>query len=246
MLNINTKNNCLILQIFTAMLTLFTTIAIILYFVPNKQTVTKIKHVTVPQADPIKITSLDIDLTYNGSQDDFEDLLDNHDDPNNDDFSIDNVSFNEDSQEIDVPNSYLNIDDNDQALNSLLTQPHYVGQTYYSNNQHPAVNVTIKRSNIFGKQIKNKTNEYNIWPKDLKVGQPININTFTTKNHHRLNNYENTSYFTNSSTDQNTIIHVEGNYKTGKYSHSWTGDYQITVNPQTHKLTWTSNDIDNN
>ena len=246
MFKINTKNHCLILQICTAILTLFTAIAIILYFVPSKQTVTKIKHVTVPQADPIKITSLDIDLNYNGSQDDFEDLLDNHDDPNNDDFSIDNVSFNEDSQEIDVPDNYLNIDDNDQALNSLLTQPHYVGQNYYSNTQHPAVKVTVKRSNIFGKKLKDKTNEYNIWPKDIKVGQPININTFTTKNHNRLNNYKNTSYFTNPSTDQNTIIHVEGNYKTGKYSHSWTGDYQITVDPQTNKLTWTSNDIDNN
>lgn len=246
MFKINTKNHCLILQIFTAMLTLFTVIAIIFYFVPNKQTVTKIKHVTVPQTDPVKITSLDIDLNYNGSQDDFEDLLDNHDDPNNNDFSIDNVSFNEDRQEIDVPDSYLNIDDNDQALNNLLTQPHYVGQNYYSNTQHPAVKVTVKRSNIFGKQLKNKTNEYNIWPKDLKVGQTINTNTFTTKNHHRLNNYENTSYFTNPSTHQNTIIHVNGNYKTGKYSHSWTGDYQITVNPQTNKLTWTSNDIDYN
>lgn len=189
MFKINTKNHCLILQICTAILTLFTAIAIILYFVPSKQTVTKIKHVTVPQADPIKITSLDIDLNYNGSQDDFEDLLDNHDDPNNDDFSIDNVSFNEDSQEIDVPDNYLNIDDNDQALNSLLTQPHYVGQNYYSNTQHPAVKVTVKRSNIFGKKLKDKTNEYNIWPKDIKVGQPININTFTTKNHNRLNNY---------------------------------------------------------
>lgn len=246
MFKINTKYRYLILPVCTATLTLFTTIAIILYFVPSKQTVTKIKHVTVPQANPIKITSLDIDLNYNGSQDDFEDLLDNHDDPNNDDFSIDNVSFNEDSQEIDVPNSYLNIDDNDQALNSLLTQPHYVGQNYYNNTQHPAVKVTVKRSNIFGKKLKDKTNEYNIWPKDIKVGQPININTFTAKNHHRLNNYENTSYFTNPSTDQNTIIHVDGNYKTGKYSHSWTGDYQITVDPQTNKLTWTSNDIDNN
>lgn len=246
MFKINTKNHCLILQIFTAMLTLFTVIVIILYFVPSKQTVTKIKHVTVPQADPVKITSLDIDLNYNGSQDDFEDLLDNHDDPNNNDFSIDNVSFNEDSQEIDVPDSYLNIDDNDQALNNLLTQPHYVGQNYYSNTQHPAVKVTVKRSNIFGKQFKDKTNKYNIWPKDLKVGQTMNINTFTAKNHHHLNNYENTSYFTNPSTNQNTIIHVDGNYKTGKYSHSWTGDYQITVDPQTQKLTWTSNDIDYN
>lgn len=246
MFKINTKYRYLILPVCTAMLTLFTAIAIILYFVPSKQTVTKIKHITIPQADPVKITSLDIDLNYNGSQDDFEDLLDNHEDPNNDDFSIDEVSFNEDSQEIDVPDSYLKIDDNDQALNSLLTQPHYVGQTYYSNNQHPAVKVTVKRSNIFGKQLKNKTNEYNIWPKDIKAGQSININTFTTKNHHRLNNYENTSYFTNPSNNQNTIIHVDGNYKTGKYSHSWTGDYQITVNPQTHKLTWTSNDIDYN
>lgn len=246
MFKMNTKYRYLILPVFTTILTLFTAIAIILYFVPSKQTVTKIKHVTVPQADPIKITSLDIDLNYNGSQDDFEDLLDNHDDPNNDDFSIDNVSFNEDSQEIDVPDSYLNIDDNDQALNNLLTQPHYIGQTYYSNNQHPAVKITVKRSNIFGKQLKDKTNEYNIWPKDIKVGQTINTNTSTAKNHHRLNNYKNTSYFTNPSTNQNTIIHVDGNYKTGKYSHSWTGDYQITVDPQTHKLTWTSNDIDNN
>lgn len=244
MFKISTKYHYLILPVCTTMLTLFAVIAIILYFVPNKQTVTKIKHVTVPQADPIKITSLDIDINYNGSQDDFEDLLDNHEDPNNDDFSIDEVSFNEDSQEIDVPNSYLNIDDDSQVLNSLLTQPHYIGQTYYSNTKHPAVKVTVKRSNIFGKQLKNKTNEYNIWPKELKVGQPINTNTFTTKNHHRLNNYENTSYFTNPSTDQNTIIHVDGNYKTGKYSHSWTGDYQITVDPQTHKLTWTSNNID--
>ena len=234
----------LILLISAAILILFAITAMLLYFVPSKQTVTKIQHVTVPQANPVKITSLDIDLTYYGDQDDFEDLLENPENPNNDNFSIDDVSFNEDNQEIDVPNSYLNTDDEDQALDSLLTQPHYVGQNYYSQAQHPAVKVTVKRSNIFNKQLKAKTAEHNIWPTTLKVGQTVNSNTFTTNNHHRLNNYQNTSYFSNPTTDQNTIIHVEGNYKFGKYPKSWTGNYRITVNPQNHKLNWTNTDIE--
>lgn len=234
----------LILLISAAILILFATIAMLLYFVPSKQTVTKIKHVTVPQANPVKITSLDIDLSYYGDQDDFEDLLNDPENPNNNNFRIDDVSFNEDNQDIDVPSSYLNTDDEDQALNSLLTQPHYVGQNYYSQAQHPAVKVTVKRSNIFNKQLKAKTTEYNVWPTNLKVGQTVNSNTFTTNNHHQLNNYENTSYFTNPTTDQNTIIHVEGNYKFGKYPKSWTGNYRITVNPQNHKLNWTNTDIE--
>ena len=234
----------LILLISAAILILFATIAMILYFVPSKQTVTKIQPVTVPQANPVKITSLDIDLTYYGDQDDFEDLLNDPENPNNDNFRIDDVSFNEDNQDIDVPSSYLNTDDEDQALNSLLTQPHYVGQNYYSQAQHPAVKVTVKRSNIFDKPLKDKTTEYNVWPTNLKVGQTVNSNTFTTNNHHQLNNYENTSYFTNPTTDQNTIIHVEGNYKFGKYPKSWTGNYRITVDPQNHKLNWTNTDIE--
>ena len=236
----------LILLISAAILILFATIAMILYFVPSKQTVTKIKHITVPQANQVKITSLDIDLTYYGDQDDFEDLLNDPENPNNDNFRIDDVSFNKDNQDIDVPSSYLNTDDEDQALNSLLTQPHYVGQNYYSQAQHPAVKATVKRSNIFNKPLKAKTAEHNIWPTNLKVGQTVNSNIFTTNNHHQLNNYENTSYFTNPTTDQNTIIHVEGNYKFGKYPKSWTGNYRITVNPQSHKLTWTNTDIEDN
>lgn len=245
MIKRNRKLYYLILPISAAILILFATTAMLLYFVPSKQTVTKIQHVTVPQANPVKITSLDIDLTYYGNQDDFEDLLNNPENPNNNNFRIDDVSFNEDNQDIDVPSSYLNTDDEDQALDSLLTQPHYVGQNYYSQAQHPAVKVTVKRSNIFDKQLKAKTTEYNVWPTNLKVGQTVNINTFTTNNHHRLNNYKNTSYFSNPTTDQNTIIHVEGNYKYGKYPKSWTGNYRITVNPQTHKLSWTNSDLEN-
>lgn len=240
----NPKPCYLILLISTAILILFILITILLYFIPNKQIVTKVKPVTVPQAALVKITSLDIDLTYYGDQDGFEDLLENPENPNNDNFSIDDVSFNEDDQEIDVPSSYLNTDDEDQALNSLLTQPHYVGQNYYSNAQHPAVKVTVNRSKVFGKQLKTKTTQHNLWPKGLHVGQRVNGNTFTTNNHDQLNNYENTSYFSNPTTVQNTIIHVDGNYKFGKYPRSWTGNYRITVDPQTHKLSWTN--IDNN
>lgn len=240
----NPKPSYLILSLCTVILILFALVVITLYFVPSKQIVTKIKPITVPQANPVKITSLDIDLTYYGDQDDFEDLFDNPENPNNDNFSIDDVSFNEDNQNIDVPGSYLNTDDEDQALNSLLTQPHYVGQNYYSHAQHPAVKVTVKQANIFGKRLQNRTAQHNIWPKDLHVGQRVNGNTFTTNNHDQLNNYENTSYFTKPTTDQNTIIHVEGNYKFGKYPRSWTGNYRITVDPQTHKLTWTNIDND--
>lgn len=245
MIKHNRKTYRLILPISAAILILFATVAMILYFVPSKQTVTKIQPVTVPQANPVKITSLNIDLTYYGDQDDFEDLLNNPENPNNNNFSIDDVSFNEDNQDLDVPSSYLNTDDEDQALDSLLTQPHYVGQNYYSQAQHPAVKVTVKRSNIFDKQLKAKTTDHNIWPKGLHVGQQVNTNTFTTNNHHQLNNYENTSYFTNSTTNQNTIIHVEGNYKFGKYPRSWKGNYRITVDPQSHKLNWTNTDIEN-
>lgn len=245
MFKTNTKHRYLILLISAAILILFTLITILLYFIPSKQIVTKVKPVTIPQAAPVKITSLDIDLTYYGDQDDFEDLLDNPENPNNDNFSIDDISFNEDNQDIAVPSSYLNTDDEDQALNSLLIQPHYVGQNYYSNAQHPAVKVTVKRANIFGKQLQNRTTQHNIWPKDLHAGQRVNSNTFTINNHDQLNNYENTSYFSNPTTDQNTIIHVEGNYKYGKYPKSWTSNYRITVNPQNHKLSWTNSDLEN-
>lgn len=244
MLKTNNKHRYLILQVGVAMFILLTIIPLVLYFVPSKQTVTKIQPVTVPQAAPVKITSLDVDLTYYGSQDDFEELLDDPENPDNSNFSIDSVSFNEDDQDIDVPDNYLSTDDEDQTLTSLLTQPHYVGQNYYHNSQHPAVKVTVKRANVFGKQLKAKTTEHNVWPKDLKVGQKVNDQTFTPNNHQQLNNYANTSYFTNPGTSQNTIIHVEGTYKYGKYPRSWTGNYQLTVDPQTHKLTWTN--IDNN
>lgn len=244
MLKTNSKRCYLILLVCAGTFILLATIALALYFAPSKQTVTKIQPVTVPQAAPIKITSLDVDLTYYGNQEDFEDLLDDPENPDNSNFSIDSVSFNEDDQDLDVPNNYLNTDDEDQTLTSLLTQPHYVGQTYYNNAQHPAVKVTVKRANVFGKQLKAKTTEHNVWPKKLKVGQTVNDQTFTSNNHQQLNNYENTSYFTNPDTNQNTIIHVEGNYKYGKYPRSWTGNYRITVDSQTHKLTWTN--IDNN
>ena len=128
MIKRNHKPYYLILLISAAILILFAITAMLLYFVPSKQTVIKFQHVTVPQANPVKITSLDIDLTYYGDQDDFEDLLNNPENPNNDNFSIDDISFNEDSQDIDVPDSYLNTDDEDQALNNLLTQPHYVDE----------------------------------------------------------------------------------------------------------------------
>lgn len=121
MFKTNTKYHHLILLISAAILILFTLITILLYFIPSKQNVTKVKPVTVPQAAPIKITSLNIDLTYYGDQDDFEDLLENPENPNNDNFSIDDVSFNEDDQDINVPSSYLNTDDEDQTLDNLLT-----------------------------------------------------------------------------------------------------------------------------
>lgn len=244
MLKTNRKHRYLILQVGVAMFILLTIIPLVLYFVPSKQVVTKIQSITIPQAAPVKITSLNVDLTYYGSQDDFEDLLNDPENPDNSNFSIDSISFNEDDQDLDVPDSYLNTDDEDQTLTSLLTQPHYVGQDYYRNAQHPAVKVTVNRVNVFGKSLKDKTIKHNVWPKDLNIGQRVNNNTFTTDNHQQLNNYENTSYFTNPTTKQNTIIHVEGTYKYGKYPRSWTGNYQLTVDPQTHKLTWTNLDDD--
>lgn len=244
MLKTSPEHRYLILQVDVAMFILLTILVPVLCFAPSKQTVTKIQPVTVPQASPVKITSLDVDLTYYGSQTGFETQLNHPENPSNNNFKIDNVSFNKDNQDLDVPANYLNTDDNNQALTSLLTQPHYVGQDYYNNAQHPAIKVTVKRANVFGKRLQAETTEHNIWPKDLHVGQRVNDQTFTPDNHHQLNNYENTSYFTNPTTEQNTIIHVKGHYKYGLYPRSWTGNYRLTVDPQTHKLTWANIDND--
>ena len=228
-----------------AIFIIFIAILAILYFTPAKSVVTNIQTVTVKKSPPVKITSFDIDLSYEGNQDDFECLLNNQSDPANEDFSIDNVTFNEDDQNIDVPHDYFNDDDESQAINNLLHNPYYVGQYYYSNNNHPAVKVTTHNTNLFGQHLKPQTKQHNVWPKDLHVGQRIHQDTFTTDNHTKLNNYDNTSYFTHPTSEQNTILHVEGHYKLGKYNHSWTGDYQININPQTHKLTWKQDNITN-
>ena len=241
------KNNINLMLIIIA--TIFLTVTAILamlYFIPAKSVVTNIQSVNVQKPQPIKITSFDIDLSYEGNQDDFENLLDNQSDPAGENFSIDNVTFNEDNQNIEVPHDYFNDDDKNQALNNLLHNPYYVGQDYYGNKDHPAVKVTTRNTNLFGQRLKSQTKKHNVWPKDLHVGQRIHQDTFTTDNHTKLNNYDNTSYFTQPTNKQNTILHVEGHYKLGKYNHSWTGDYHINVNPQTHKLTWKQGDITNN
>lgn len=240
------SNINIILTIMAAIFIIVTVILAILYFTPAKSVVTNIQTVTVKKSYSVKITSFDIDLSYEGNQDNFECLLDNHSDPANEDFSIDNVTFNEDNQNIDVPHDYFNDDDDNQALNNLLHNPYYVGQDYYSNNNHPAVKVTTHNTNLFGQHLKPQTKQHNVWPKDLHVGQRIHQDTFTTDNHTELNNYDNTSYFTQPTNKQNTILHVEGHYKHGRYNHCWTNDYQININPQTHKLTWKQDNITNN
>lgn len=246
MFNLSKNNISIILTIVTVSFIIVTAILAMLYFIPAKSVVTNIQPVTVQKSQPIKITSFDIDLSYVGNQDDFEYLLDNQLNPANENFSIDNVTFNEDNQSIDVPHDYFNDDDENQAINNLLHNPYYVGQDYYSNNDHPAVKVTTHNTNVFDQHLKTQTKQHNVWPKDLHVGQRIHQDTFTTDNHNELNNYDNTSYFTQPTSKQNTILHVEGHYKLGKYNHSWTGDYHINTNPQTHKLTWKQGDITNN
>lgn len=235
----------IILTIMAVIFILVTAILAILYLTPAKSVITNIQTITVKKSQPVKITSFDIDLSYEGNQDDFEYLLDNQSDPANEDFSIDNVSFNEDGQNIDVPHDYFNNDDENQALNNLLHNPYYVGQDYYSNIDHPAVKVTTHNTNLFGQHLKPQTKQHNVWPKDLHVGQHIHQDTFTTDNHTEFNNYDNTTYFTHPTSEQNTILHVEGHYKHGKYNHYWTGDYQINISPQTHKLTWKQDNITN-
>lgn len=235
----------IILTIMAAIFIIVTAILVILYFTPAKSVITNIQTVTVKKSQPVKITSFDIDLSYEGNQDNFECLLDNQPDPANEDFSIDNFSFNEDDQNIDVPHDYFNDDDENQALNNLLHNPYYVGQDYYSNNNHSAVKVTTHNTNLFGQHLKPQTKQYNVWPKDLHVGQHIHQDTFTTDNHTELNNYDNTSYFTQPTNKQNTILHVEGHYKLGRYNHSWTNNYRININPQTHRLTWKQDNITN-
>ena len=246
MFNLSKNNISIILTIVTVSFIIVTAILAMLYFIPAKSVVTNIQPVTVQKSQPIKITSFDIDLSYVGNQDDFEYLLDNQLNPANENFSIDNVTFNEDNQSIDVPHDYFNDDDQNQAINNLLHNPYYVGQDYYSNNDHPAVKVTTHNTNVFGQHLKPQTKQHNVWPKDLHIGQRIHQDTFTTDNHTELNNYNNTSYFTQPTSEQNTILHVEGHYKLGKYNHSWTGDYHININPQTHKLTRKQGDITNN
>lgn len=241
------KNNIsTILTIITVSFIIVTAVLVMLYFIPAKSVVTNIQPVTVQKSQPVKITSFDVDLSYEGNQDDFEYLLDNQSDPADENSSINNVTFNEADQNIDVPHDYFNDDDENQALNNLLHNPYYVGQDYYSNNDHPAVKVTTHNTNLFGQRLKPQTKQHNIWPKNFQVGQRIHENTFTTANHTKLNNYDNTSYFTQPTSEQNTILHVNGHYKLGKYNHSWTGDYHINVNPKTHKLTWKQGDITNN
>lgn len=240
------KNNInIILSIVTVSFITITVVLAMLYFIPAKSVVTNIQPVTVQKSQPIKIASFDIDLSYEGNQDDFEDLLNDQSEPADKIFSIDNVTFNEDAQNIDVPHDYFNDDDENQALNNLLHNPYYIGQDYYNNNDHPAVKVTTHNTNLFGQHLKPQTKQHNVWPKDLHIGQHIHQDTFTTGNHTKLNNYENTSYFTQPTNKQNTILHIYGHYKLGKYNHSWTGDYHINVNPQTHKLTWKQGDITN-
>lgn len=246
MFKLSKNNISIVLTIITAIFIIVTAVLAMLYFIPAKSVVTSIQTVTVQKSQPVKITNFDIDLSYEGNQDDFENLLDNQSDPADENFSIDNVTFNEGDQDIDVPHDYFNDDDENQALNNLLHNPYYVGQDYYSNNDHPAVKVTTHNTNLFGQHLKSQTKQHNIWPKDLHVGQRIHQDTFTTDNHTKLNNYDNTSYFTQPTNKQNTILHVEGHYKLGKYNHSWTGDYHIDINPQTHKLTWKQGDITNN
>lgn len=246
MFKLSKNNISIILTIITVSFIIVTAVLAMLYFIPAKSVVTSIQPVTVQKSQPVKITSFDIALSYEGTQADFEYLLDNQLELADENFSINHVTFNEADQSIDVPHDYFNDDDENQALNNLLHQSYYVGQDYYSNSDHPAVKVTTRNTNLFGQRLKPQTKQHNVWPKNLQVGQRIHENTFTTDNHTELNNYDNTSYFTQPTSEQNTILHVNGHYKLGKYNHSWTGDYNINVNPQTHKLTWKQGDTTSN
>ena len=120
------KNNInLVLIIIATIFLTVTAILAMLYFIPAKSVVTNIQPVNVQKSQPVKITSFDIDLSYEGNQDDFEYyLLDHQLNPADEDFSIDNITFNENDQNIDVPHNYLNDDDENQALNNLLHNPY--------------------------------------------------------------------------------------------------------------------------
>lgn len=219
-----------ILTTVAIILIIVATVTLMLIFIPAHSQVTKIQNVTVPQAQLVKITSFDIDVNFHGNQDDFENILDNQELDNDEDIDISSVSFNEGDQDIDVPTSYFN-PDSDDAVNDLLHKPFYIGQNYYANAQHPAVKVTTSNKNVFNHQLKNQTHQYNIWPKNLHVGQHVHDTDFTENTNKSVNNYDHTSYFDQTNTNQqNTIFHVEGHYQNGKYQHSWTGDYKITIN----------------
>lgn len=246
MFKVSKNNISIVLTTITVSFIIVTAVLAMLYFIPAKSVVTNVQPVTVQKSQPVKITSFDVNLSYEGNQDDFEYyLLDHQLNPADENFSINNVTFNEDNQSIDVPHDYFNDDDKNQALNNLLHNPYYIGQDYYNTNDHPAVKVTTRNTNLFGQHLKPQTKQHNVWPKDLHVGQRIHEDTFTTDNHTELNNYDNTSYFTPPTGEQNTILHVVGHYKLGKYNHSWTGNYHIDINPQTDKLTWKQGNITN-
>ena len=125
-----------------------TAILAMLYFIPTKSIVTNIQPVIVQKSQPVKITSFDIDLSYEGNQDDFEYLLDNQSEPANEDFSINDVTFNEADQNIDVPHDYFNDDDENQALNNLLHQPYYVDELLQTKVWSFQLDVKIQIRNI--------------------------------------------------------------------------------------------------
>ena len=81
MFKLSKNNISIILTIITVSFIVVTAVLAMLYFIPAKSVVTDIQPLTVQKSQPVKITSFDIDLSYEGNQDDFEYLLDNQSDP---------------------------------------------------------------------------------------------------------------------------------------------------------------------
>lgn len=100
MFKLSKNNISIILTIIAAIFIIVTAILAMLYFIPAKSVVTNIQPVTIQKSQPIKITSFDINLSYEGNQDDFEYLLDNQSEPANENLSINNATFNEDNQRL--------------------------------------------------------------------------------------------------------------------------------------------------
>ena len=209
--------------------------------IPAHSRIIHSQQIIVPAAQPVTIKEFDITIEdFVGSQSDFEDMLNNPDTISSHDYSITDDEFNDN---ISVPNSYFdsNANDDDQLIN-LVTQPHFVGQQYYSNQEHPAIRINIANQNIFKHQLKNNVKTFNVWPKALKVGQKYHSDNFDTvvaqRHPKKYYNYSDTSMFTAGTQEQNTVVHVSGNEHRSIYNYQWSADYRFNVDPQTHRFSY--------